>query len=83
MQVKLFWVHAPTRDKGFLAHDSGEGAVEFESQINGWLAQNSDVEIALVKQSACGGSFGPPLWCLSGTRANAVANSCAWKLRSF
>lgn len=65
MQVKLFWVQAPMRDKGFVVRDSGGSAVAFEKQVNDWLEQNPDVEIVHIKQSACGGSFAAPLWLIS------------------
>ncbi|MGN7726058.1 hypothetical protein ACTJIL_09610 [Luteimonas sp. 22616] len=65
MQVKLFWIQAPMRDKGFVARDSGGNGVEFEKKVNEWLVQNSDCEIHHIKQSACGGSFGPALWLIS------------------
>ena len=65
MQVKLFWIQAPMRDKGFVTRDSGGNGVEFENKVNEWLAHNSDCEIQHIKQSACGGSFGPALWLIS------------------
>ncbi|MGY0613105.1 MULTISPECIES: hypothetical protein [unclassified Luteimonas] len=65
MQVKLFWVHAPMRDKGFVARDSAGNGIEFETTINAWLGQNSSVHIQHIQQSACGGSFGPALWLIS------------------
>ncbi len=65
MQVKLFWVEAPMRDKGFLPRDNGGNASAFESRINEWLSDNPGVEIHHIKQSASGGSFGPALWLVS------------------
>lgn len=66
MKVKLFWVRSPTSDKGFVVSDHrGDNAMAFEKQVNDWLAKNPDIDIVHIKQSACGGSWGPALWLVS------------------
>lgn len=65
MEVKLFWVSSPTGPQTAKGHNAGGNAVEFDRQINDWLAQNADIDIAFIKQSACGGSWGPALWLVS------------------
>lgn len=65
MEVKLFWVSSPTRPQTFGGHESGGNATGFEAEINTWLAENPDINIAHVEQSACGGSWGPSLWLVS------------------
>jgi len=65
VQVKLFWINAPLRDKGLVVHDRAGNAAEFEASINAWLSKNPGVQIKHVEQSACGGSLGPALWLVS------------------
>ena len=65
MQVKLFWINAPMKDKGWVVRDSAGNGREFEGNINKWLSENPDVNISHIEQSACGGSFGPALWLIS------------------
>ena len=65
MQVKLFWVQAPMKDEGFVSRDKAGNANAFEQKINEWLAQSPGIEIHHIKQSVCGGSFGPALWLVS------------------
>ena len=66
MKVKLFWVRSPDSDKGFVTtHRRGDNAMAFEAQVNEWLAKNPNIEIAHIKQSACGGSWQAALWLVS------------------
>lgn len=66
MKVKLFWVRSPDRDKGSVTtNHRGDNALAFEAQVNEWLAQHPNIEIAQIKQSACGGSWGAALWLVS------------------
>lgn len=58
MKVKIFYALDPSGGKG-------QHAEAFESQINAWLAQNPDVQIENIKQSASGGSWGASLWMIS------------------
>ena len=58
MKVKIFFVNDPTSKKG-------RPATAFESDINAWLAENSEIEIERVEQSSSGGSLGPSLWMVS------------------
>lgn len=65
MQVKLFWVQAPMEGKGFIVRNNGANGSEFEGRINAWLAENPDVDIRYIKQSASGASLLPALWLVS------------------
>lgn len=65
MQVKLFWINAPMKDRGWVVRDSAGNGREFESSINTWLSENPGIEIRHIEQSACGGSLGPALWLIS------------------
>lgn len=67
MRVKLFWKNAPMRPvRGFLGtKPSAENARYLEAEINAWLAQNPDIKVAEIKQSASGGSFHDSLWLIS------------------
>jgi len=58
MKVKIFSINNPAGSKG-------RNQQRLEDDINQWLAQNKDVEIVRVEQSASGGSFGPSLWLFS------------------
>jgi len=66
LKVKLFWVRSPSSDKGFVVSNRrGDNAVAFEAQVNEWLAAHPGIDVAHIKQSACGGSWGPVLWLVS------------------
>lgn len=65
MEVKLFWVQSPAGRQSFKGRGTGSHTAEFEQQMNAWLADNPDADIAHVEQSACGGSWAPALWLIS------------------
>ncbi|MBT4139332.1 MAG: hypothetical protein HOE48_15535 [Candidatus Latescibacteria bacterium] len=58
MRVKIFSMNNPMGKRG-------ENQQILEDQINDWLSQNKGVEVAMVEQSASGGSFGASLWVIS------------------
>lgn len=65
MEVKLFWVRSPSGPQTFKGHPTGGNTTEFEQQINKWLVENPNIDIAHVEQSACGGSWAAALWLVS------------------
>jgi hypothetical protein len=44
---------------------TGGHAVQFEAEINQWLAENQNVKVVDIKQSASGGSYNESLWWIS------------------
>jgi hypothetical protein len=67
MLVKLFWKNEPMKpSSGVLGTGrTGGHAVEFEAEINRWLADNPDINVIDVKQCASGGSYNESLWLIS------------------
>lgn len=65
MEVKLFWVQSPAGRQSFKGRATGSNTDEFEQRINSWLAENPDIDVVRIEQSACGGSWAPALWLVS------------------
>jgi hypothetical protein len=67
MRVKLFWKNEPLKPGSglFRTGRTGGHAVELEGEINRWLAENPNIKVVNVKQSASGGSFAESLWLIS------------------
>ncbi len=68
VRMKLFWISQPTGSptKGLrLNPGTGENAREFEAEVDAWLQEHPGIRIMDIKQSACGGGFGPALWCIT------------------
>ena len=74
MEVKLFWVQSPAGKSNWHGRPTGGNTALFEQEVNGWLAENPDIEIAHVEQSACGGSYKPGVGCcpFGSTGRNSV-----------
>lgn len=54
MQVKLFWVLSPMRNKGFVPRDNGGNAMGYEKEINEWLAEHPDIKEGLNNSTSPG-----------------------------
>jgi hypothetical protein len=67
MRVKLFWKNEPMKPAaGLLGLQlTGQNAQVFESEINSWLADNPNITVLEIHQSASGGSYAHALWLIS------------------